>query len=126
VTPLAVVCRYSAAIYIPRGLFHDLAAVAAAHDRHLLPQIRHRALNGAGVGLLDRPPLPRVRECPHDRNGFGGAECHVDPAAAATAGALTAHPLAGGGVAAFHQGEEVIAVHDRACGDPQALQRLGV
>ncbi len=30
-------------------------------------------------------------------------------------------PLAGGGVAALHQREEVIAVHDRAGGDPQAL-----
>ena len=45
-------------------LFHDLAAVATAHDGHLLSQVVDRLLDRAGVGLLDLLALPRDRRAP--------------------------------------------------------------
>jgi hypothetical protein len=71
-------------------LFYDLAAVAAPHDRHLLPQVVDRLLDSPGVGLLDLLALPRVAERPNRRYGLRGAERHVDPAAPSAAGALRA------------------------------------
>src|ERR1035437_1167041 len=76
-------------------LLHDLAAVAAAHDRNLLAEIPDRALHCPGVRGLDLLALPRVAECPHRRDGLRGAERHVDPATPAATGALGPQPPAG-------------------------------
>jgi hypothetical protein len=112
--------------HVPCGLFDDRPAVAAPHDRNLLTEIGDGALDCAGVGLFDRLALPQVGERPHDRDALGGAEGHVDPAAAATARTLPAHPPAGAWVAAFHQRDEVRAINRLAGRDPEALQGLRV
>ena len=73
---------------------------------------------------LDPLPLPRVTQRPHGRHGLRGAERHIDPAAAAAAGAFPAQPLARAWVAALHQSDEVRTIHRTASRDPQAVERL--
>ena len=107
-------------------LFNDLAAVATAHDGHLLSQVPDRLLDRPGVGLLDLLALPRVAERPDRRDGLWCAERHVDPAAPAAAGTLRTKPPAAARVTALHQRDEVRAVHRRASLDSQPLQRLGI
>ena len=107
-------------------LFHDLAAVATAHDGHLLSQVVDRLLDRAGVGLLDLLALPRVAERPYGRDGLRCAERHVDPAAPAAAGALRTKPPAGAWVTALHQRDEVRAIHRPAGLNPEPLQGLGI
>jgi hypothetical protein len=105
-------------------LFHDLAAVAAAHNRHLLSQVVDGLLDRAAVGLLDLLALPRITKRPHRRNGLWSRERHVDPTSSAAAGALRAQPSAGAGVAALHQRDEVRAIHRPARLDSEPRQRL--
>ncbi len=107
-------------------LFDDLAAVASAHDGHLLPQVVDRVLDRPGVGLLDLFALPRVAERPHGRDGLRGAERHVDPASPAAAAALRTKPPAAAWVTALHQRDEVRAIHRPAGLNPEPLQGLGI
>jgi hypothetical protein len=107
-------------------LFHDLAAVSAAHDRHLLSQVVDSLLDRPCVRGLDLLTLPRITECPHRRNGLRRAERHIDPTTTTAASALRSQPPARSGVAALHQRDEVHAIHWLTGLDSQPLQGLFV
>lgn len=108
---------------IDRVLLDHLAAATAAHRRHHPRQMRHRLVDGLGVRGLDPGALLVVAECPDDRNRLRCAEGQVDPAAAPTTGALRTQPPAATRVTAFHQRDEITALHADTI-DPNPAQRL--
>ena len=107
-------------------LLHDLAVITATHDRHLLAQIPHGALDGSGVRGLDLLALARITERPNRRDGLRGAERHIDPATPTAARALRTQPPARAWMAPIHQCDEVRALDRLAGPHPQPSQRLRV
>ncbi len=110
---------------LPGVLLDGLSAVAAAHRRHGLGQVRDRLADGGGVRGLHLAALGRVPERPHGRHRLGGAERQVDPTTPAAGGARPAKPRPASGVAAFHQRDEIPAF-DSAALDPQTGERVRV
>ncbi len=105
-------------------LLDDLPALAAAHGRHGLGQVRDRLADGGGVRGFDRAPLGFVGERPHGGHRLGGAEGQVDARRPAAGGARPAQEPSRPRVLAFHQRDEVSALDGGAL-DPETGERVG-
>jgi hypothetical protein len=105
-------------------LLHDLPAVAPAHGRHRLGEVRDRLAHGRGVRRLHIHALGLVAERPHRGHGLRRAERDVDPSRASPTGALPAKPPTAARMLALHQRDEVPAL-DRCALDAEHRQRVG-
>jgi hypothetical protein len=93
---------------------HDPGAIPAPDRRDRLGHVFDRLLDGALVRMLNHAALVLVAERPRHRHRLGGAERHVDPAAAAAVCASLSQPASVPRVPALHQGDKVRAVDDAA------------
>src|ERR1700691_48909 len=98
--------------------------MTTTNDTDVLPHIGDGSLDGVRMGLRDLLSLPRIGERPSGRYRLWGAEHAVDPTATTAIGASAPKPPPGLWMAAFHEGDKVLATHSRVGLDSQSVARL--